>query len=193
MTTSQQTLAQMFGKHVPTGACQPDPIATKAICSTEGGDPLCSPGTFTDGPKAFFGAAICSTEGGDPVCHGVQAKAMCETLGPINGGGPSAPVPNCMIGPMVARSVTDELPNFDLASVVARVAKENPTLSDEILMEGEASYRQFLRSAKLNPAAKNSPNLLVDEFWHSHMLHSEQYVQDCAAYFGYYFHHRPTS
>lgn len=174
MNSAQQTLAQMFAQHVPTGACQPDVVGTKVICSTEGGDPLCSPGTFTNEPTSFFGTAICSTEGGDPVCHGspqIQPNALFQPIGP--------------------RPVTDELPGFDLSVVSERVAKDNPTLSAAVLKDGEAQYREFLLASKLNPDSKLSPNLLVDEFWHAHILHTEKYVNDCAEYFGYYFHHRP--
>lgn len=174
MNNAQQALAQMFAQHVPTGACQSDVAETKGICSTEGGDPLCSPGTFTNEPATFFGAAICSTEGGDPVCHGspqINHNRLFRKVSP--------------------RPITDELPSFDLGVVYARVSKDNPTLSAEVLKTGEAQYREFLRSSKLNPASKSSPSLLVDEFWHAHILHTEKYVTDCASYFGYYLHHCP--
>ncbi len=91
------------------------------------------------------------------------------------------------------RMVSDDLPTFDLSDVRERVARENPQLAEETLDEGEIGYREYLRAAKINPAITISPTLLVDEFWHSHILHTEQYFRDCSQYFGYYFHHRPTS
>lgn len=60
----------MFAQNVSTGKCQSGINVVDVICSTEGGDPLCGPGTFSKEADALFGNAICSTEGGDPVCHG---------------------------------------------------------------------------------------------------------------------------
>lgn len=174
MKNAQQTLAQIFSQHVPTGDCQPDATDSRAICSTEGGDPLCSPGTFSKDPVSFFGASICSTEGGDPVCHGSPQIGQIELLSRV-----------------ITRPISNELPGFDLKVVFARVAKDNPALSEEVLKIGESQYREFLRHSKLNPLSKTSPNRLVDEFWHAHILHSEKYVSDCAEYFGYYLHHCP--
>jgi hypothetical protein len=174
MNTAQQILAQMFAQNVSTGTCQSDINDVDVICSTEGGDPLCGPGTFSKEADALFGNAICSTEGGDPVCHGSPQIDHSR-----------------LFGGMTTRPVTDELPTFDLKVVFAKVAKDNPTLPEAVLKAGESQYREFLRQSKLNPTSKVSPNLFVDEFWHAHILHTEKYVSDCAEYFGYYFHHRP--
>lgn len=35
------------------------------------------------------------------------------------------------------------------------------------------------------------PSDPVDEFWHAHILHTEQYAAFCERNFGYFVHHRP--
>jgi hypothetical protein len=52
-------------------------------------------------------------------------------------------------------------------------------------------YKAFLWIAKLHPDKILIPFREVDEFWHQHILHTEQYVSDCQAIFGKYRHHRP--
>lgn len=84
-----------------------------------------------------------------------------------------------------------ELPKFDLSNVRAKVAKNNPTLSEDALNKGEQIYREFLKKAKENPDEKFSPTLLEDEFWHSHILFTRKYMNDCKEYFGYFLHHNP--
>jgi hypothetical protein len=88
-------------------------------------------------------------------------------------------------------TTTIALPTFDLSKVKARVGRDNPTLSEDILTAGEESYRRYLMSCKQEPTNSSRPDLLQDEFWHAHILHTEQYVADCEGYFGYYLHHDP--
>ncbi len=163
MNLAQRTLAQAFDKNA------------KATC-----------GSGSNGCTPAVAKATCGSNGPPSL-----TKAMCDFMSPP----PSEPYPqeppNCMTGPMVARMVSNELPTFDLTDIRARVAKDNPTLSAEVLVSGETQYREFLRNAKVNPAAKNQPSLLVDEFWHAHILYTQQYMENCRTYFGYYLHHNP--
>lgn len=35
------------------------------------------------------------------------------------------------------------------------------------------------------------PSVEIDEFWHNHILHTQNYYQDCLKLFGEYLHHHP--
>ena len=37
-----------------------------------------------------------------------------------------------------------------------------------------------------------APSQEMDEFWHQHILFTQQYQNDCQRIFGHYFHHSPT-
>ena len=56
----------------------------------------------------------------------------------------------------------------------------------------EQAYRRFLFICAKHPSAHVVPNGKVDYFWHKHILHTRQYVDDCQALFGRYLHHLPT-
>ncbi len=84
-----------------------------------------------------------------------------------------------------------ESPTFDLTKIRDRVRDNNPKLSEDVLELGELRYRKFLAEAKMNPNSRTSPDLLVDEFWHAHILFTKKYDADCASYFGYFLHHDP--
>ena len=116
------------------------------------------------------------------VSEKVKAKCCC--------------MPNCKskctsVGDMAKPVTTIAPPTFDLSKVKARVGRDNPTLTEDILTAGEESYRRYLMSCKQEPTNGNRPDLLQDEFWHAHVLHTEQYMADCEGYFGYYLHHDP--
>lgn len=84
------------------------------------------------------------------------------------------------------------LPEFDLSRVIAKVSSKNPDWGQDRLDEAEAGYRKFLATAKSSPKTRNVPSDDVDEIWHTHILFTKQYHQDCQAYFGSYYHHEPT-
>ncbi len=81
-------------------------------------------------------------------------------------------------------------PTVDLERVAARVAKEHPDWLDERLERAEGDYRLFLMcvAAKGGPL---TPSEDVDTMWHAHILHTQDYMQFCDAYFGHYMHHLP--
>lgn len=54
-------------------------------------------------------------------------------------------------------------------------------------------YKNFLLLQKKNASVPLVPTREIDEFWHNHILHTQQYFQDCARIFGYYLHHQPVS
>ncbi len=59
-------------------------------------------------------------------------------------------------------------------------------------------YREFLYNSYVNLQSNNKefgnvrpPSRVMDVFWHTHILFTEKYHQDCADVFGFYLHHEP--
>jgi hypothetical protein len=57
----------------------------------------------------------------------------------------------------------------------------------------EADYKKFLYLNAINPAREMVPSRDIDEFWHTHILDTQKYVEDCQILFGRYLHHFPYS
>jgi len=55
----------------------------------------------------------------------------------------------------------------------------------------ELEYRRFLALTVKYPDAAITPNTDVDKFWHSHILDTMKYAQDCQEALGYFLHHFP--
>ena len=54
-------------------------------------------------------------------------------------------------------------------------------------------YKNFLLLQKKYLGAPLVPTREIDEFWHNHILYTEQYTKDCLNIFGQYLHHQPAS
>lgn len=54
-------------------------------------------------------------------------------------------------------------------------------------------YKNFLWLNKKYLPQPLVPTREIDEFWHNHILYTKQYMHDCQAIFGFYFHHAPSS
>lgn len=83
------------------------------------------------------------------------------------------------------------LVNIDLVNVRLSVLKENPEWTSTHLDLVENEYRKWLTLAAHYPDIKLLPAPDVDQFWHAHILHTKQYVEDCNRLFGKYMHHEP--
>ena len=53
-------------------------------------------------------------------------------------------------------------------------------------------YKNFLLLNLKFLSSHLVPTREIDEFWHNHILYTRNYVRDCMAIFGHYFHHEPT-
>lgn len=84
---------------------------------------------------------------------------------------------------------------LDLESVKARVM--DPELGEgwtrEYAEAVEGAYKNFLTMAvKYQHEAEDIlPSKDVDEFWHTHILQTMKYADDCQAVFGAFLHHNP--
>lgn len=75
---------------------------------------------------------------------------------------------------MEAASLVEQAKKLDLSKVTARVAKENPSWSDEKLLHITAEYKRWLVLCSL--PAKGALGMCsseVDEVWHAHILHTQ--------------------
>jgi len=55
----------------------------------------------------------------------------------------------------------------------------------------EVWYRRFLYLVNLYPEKAIVPSKDIDIFWHTHILDTQKYMDDCETLFGRYFHHFP--
>lgn len=53
-------------------------------------------------------------------------------------------------------------------------------------------YKNFLCLQHRHRDTPLVPKKDIDEFWHNHILFTENYTRDCLTIFGYYLHHRPA-
>ena len=69
---------------------------------------------------------------------------------------------------------------------------DDAKMSPEICDLAEREYRRFLTLKVAFPGVDLVPSLMVDEFWHSHILDTSAYARDCDAVFGGFLHHFPN-
>ena len=62
---------------------------------------------------------------------------------------------------------------------------------EEVEMAVE-EYRRFLVLKMENPSVKIAPTGLMDKAWHTHILDTRRYADDCEAMFGKFLHHHPS-
>ena len=63
--------------------------------------------------------------------------------------------------------------------------------SYEKALDVEKQYRNFLTLIALYPELEIVPTKDIDTFWHTHILDTQKYMQDCENTFGYFVHHFP--
>lgn len=83
----------------------------------------------------------------------------------------------------------DLIATWDLSSISQR-ALERRIITDNSLEIAENHYRVFLGISYLfgsTPAFSG----LADDFWHTHLLFTRDYMQMCDAIFGAFLHHQP--
>jgi hypothetical protein len=82
---------------------------------------------------------------------------------------------------------------LDLRNVRMKLAdpEEGKGYDDERLDLLEQEYRRFLAMHLMYPDADIVPCKIVDEIWHTHILDTMAYHEDCDIVFGEYLHHFP--
>lgn len=79
----------------------------------------------------------------------------------------------------------------NLKRKLQKPAPEGKGWSVERCDEVELWYRRFLAICLLYPDHSTVPNGPIDAFWHTHILDTMAYHNDCDAVFGFYLHHYP--
>lgn len=80
--------------------------------------------------------------------------------------------------------------NIDLNKINAKLQSHYGKSSDDVEIMADL-YRKWLVLHMCYPNAELTPNELLDEYWHAHILDTKAYTSDCKKLFGYYLHHYP--
>lgn len=86
------------------------------------------------------------------------------------------------------------LEQLDFAPVRLMLRQAPPTgfgWSEETSLDAEKLYRQFLHLNIVGAVQRPVPCVLVDAFWHAHILDTKRYREDCESVFGYFLDHNP--
>lgn len=81
---------------------------------------------------------------------------------------------------------------LDLTAVAHKLQATDPARwTDERVRDLQLAYRRFLAIHLVHDDSCFVPSAALDEFWHQHILFTEQYERDCRALFGRTLHHDP--
>lgn len=81
---------------------------------------------------------------------------------------------------------------IDLSRISKKLQYDDPDLwTDERIAEAEEAYRRFLALNLLYPSQTLAVNRLLDDYWHTHILDTRKYAEDCERLFGSLLHHHP--
>ena len=89
--------------------------------------------------------------------------------------------------------------NLDLTAITLKLKKQNPTWDQSRLTASVEEYRKWLYLCKIKKRSDGTLGMAatpgsrdVDEVWHTHILFTRKYAEDCNNLFGYFLHHQPT-
>ncbi len=85
----------------------------------------------------------------------------------------------------------DEL---DLEPIVFKLVHPEPGVTDMTLEEADLlvlKYRRFLTLCAMYPGEAIVPSKELDPAWHTHILDTQKYIEDCTNIFGFVLHHFP--
>jgi hypothetical protein len=84
-----------------------------------------------------------------------------------------------------------EVLDLDPIKVKLMDPEEGEGWSREQADHADRMYRRFLFLTAKYPSHTIVPNKLVDHVWHTHILDTMKYAQDCDRIFGHFLHHFP--
>ncbi|HTQ14440.1 MAG TPA: hypothetical protein VMH86_11250 [Rhizomicrobium sp.] len=91
----------------------------------------------------------------------------------------------------LAKKLHERAAAWDLGKVKKHAVKKGIFGADEI-DRIHAEYVRYIALACAHPDGAIAPSLKVDDFWHAHILFTEDYAAFCQAIAGRFMHHRPT-
>ena len=65
--------------------------------------------------------------------------------------------------------------------------------SEDKAARGITGYRRFLYLCAEHPDQTLVPNGVIDEVWHTHIVHTRKYAADCEQLCGRFLHHTPNT
>lgn len=80
--------------------------------------------------------------------------------------------------------------SIDLSKISAKLQSHYGVSGDDVEVMSDL-YRKWLALHMCYPNAELTPNELLDEYWHAHILDTRAYSRDCEKLFGFYLHHYP--
>lgn len=83
---------------------------------------------------------------------------------------------------------------LDLEPIAYKLVHPEPGETGMTIGEADEAvslYRMSLKIIALHPGKSIVPTKLIDEVWHTHMLDTRKYAEDCEAIFGRFLHHFP--
>ena len=89
--------------------------------------------------------------------------------------------------------VIEKVNKIDLGPIIFTLVErdEGEGWSYEKAIKVEKQYRNFLTLIALYPDLEIVPTKDIDTFWHTHILDTQKYMNDCEKIFGYFVHHFP--
>lgn len=88
------------------------------------------------------------------------------------------------------KQIDAKIDALDLEPIKFKLVKEeNWTIEQADQVEKE--YKGYLHLCKNYPHLSVVPTEMIDEFWHTHILDTQKYMEDCEVVFGKYLHHFP--
>lgn len=83
---------------------------------------------------------------------------------------------------------------LDLEPITFKLMHPHPGQTAFTLVEADRmvlDYRRYLTLCVLHPDESLVPTGAIDEVWHTHILDTAKYAQDCQHVFGFLLHHFP--
>lgn len=84
-----------------------------------------------------------------------------------------------------------EIDHFDFSTTLKKVENDLGNISKEFLKKGLENLKRYYAVALLDPNNEHAVSSSVDPFWHSHILHTKEYIHFTQEIFNQYIHHEP--
>lgn len=94
----------------------------------------------------------------------------------------------------MSENILERIDSLDLEPIVFKLVNPEPGETGMSVEEADSAaqqYRQFLKIIAMYPKKSIVPTKLIDEVWHTHILDTAKYAEDCQEIFGYFLHHFP--
>lgn len=92
------------------------------------------------------------------------------------------------------KEMLHQVDELDLGPIVFKLVHPEPDVEGMSIAEAERSvmkYRRFLKLIATHPEQAIVPSKEIDEVWHTHILDTRKYAEDCQKIFGFFLHHFP--